>query len=117
MANIKIPEGWHRLGKRTKVRQGDKFYSFGDWYASVNWHTKFKGKQAAETVYIRKGKKRKQRKPVKKAPREARQGTYALRLFIDDKRVMSNQIDKEQAGIFMRASQHLTKYLKENFKL
>jgi hypothetical protein len=36
-AEIRIPKGWRRLRSNEIIRKGDKFWSAGDWYKSMNW--------------------------------------------------------------------------------
>jgi hypothetical protein len=41
---------------------------------------------------------------------------YALRLFVDGRRVLSHELGPTQAGAFLIAADHLAKYLREEYK-
>ena len=42
---------------------------------------------------------------------------FALRLFINGKRIKSHKLNKKQARTFFKTSLHLAKYLIESYKL
>ena len=41
---------------------------------------------------------------------------YALRLFVDGRRVLSHELDRQQAGAFLIAAEHLAKYLRTEYQ-
>ena len=41
---------------------------------------------------------------------------YALRLFVDGSRVLSHELDRQQAGAFLIAAEHLAKYLRTEYQ-
>ena len=41
---------------------------------------------------------------------------YALRLFVDGRRVLSHELDRQQAGAFLIAADHLAKYLRTEYQ-
>jgi hypothetical protein len=43
--------------------------------------------------------------------------TFAVRLFIDRRRVKSHELTKAQARIFLKTARHLARYLKKAYKL
>jgi hypothetical protein len=43
--------------------------------------------------------------------------TFALRLYIDRRRVKSHELTKPQARIFLKTARHLARYLKKAYKL
>jgi hypothetical protein len=42
---------------------------------------------------------------------------YALRCFIDGKRIKSHELTKRQARVFQRTAKHLLEYLTKEYKL
>jgi hypothetical protein len=49
--------------------------------------------------------------------KEEKDKEYALRLFIDGKRVKSDKLGRHEAEIFIQTAQHLIGYLKEEYIL
>lgn len=43
--------------------------------------------------------------------------TYALRAFIDGKRVRTHKLTTAEARVFLRAARHMARYLKRAYKL
>lgn len=54
---------------------------------------------------------------AKNGKTQAHDQTFALRCFIDGRRIKTNQLSPEQARGFHRTARHLCRYLRRAYKL